>query len=895
MRWSLLLCWCILMPLGRLAAQSSVLQQPVTVTLDQATLSEALSMLVRENRLNLSFSNTALSDDKKFNYRFESVPLGVVLNILLRDTRLAFLESGEYVILKELEPQAPLPEPLRFTLSGYVEDGRSGERLIGANVYLPASGRGATTNVDGFFSLTLPADSLYLVVSYVGYETRTYRLGLFGSQRLKVGLLSNLELATIEVTATPLLAELPFNPNTSPGRPRLTAATIASTPSILGEDDLLQALALLPGVQSGVGNLGSINVRGGGAGHNLILLDGAQIYNPNHMLGLYSIFNASAVKDVELIKGAAPARYGGRLSSVLEVNGREGDFQRWGGEASLGMIAAKAMIGGPLVKGKLSMLAAARRSYWDWLLSPLLRIPENGNKSGYYFGDLNFKLKYKSGERDSWDASFYLGEDRLYVNQRQDTSQGWSSTIYENGRDIVLSEEKMAVNIFWKNLAASLQWHRAWTGSIFSRTSLSYSDYRFQLDADTYRKGEEDSGRPYEYSTQGLYFSGVRTFAGRVDIDWMYKPTARFRFGGNLQGHQFRPQASGNFFNSLFFGAVEGPGGTEISFKPLELWSGESGLYAEAELQWKHWRLEPGLHSAGFYNNRRLWLSLQPRLRLSYNPRPSQQFYALLSANRQYAHLLGNDFINLPTDLWAPSTAKVDPQRAWQASVGMEFRWPAGAATLEGYYTYMDRLTALIPGITLVTGSNWEDEIRQGQGRNYGMEALLRKTRGQWTGLLSYHLSWAWRQYEDINLGERYPSRNNRRHQLGAALNWRPTERFGFSAAYNWLSGNYITIPTQYLATAYPSFEEEGYSVGFQALSQQLNNYQTPNYQRLDISFDFIKKRSRYYRKWSLGVFNFFNHKNPLFYLTTQNDDGQKLEGLSLFPLIPSISYHMKI
>ncbi|MCB0571509.1 MAG: TonB-dependent receptor [Phaeodactylibacter sp.] len=896
MRWSVVLWFAFLCSCGPLRAQQALLQQPVSLKLEEATLAEALSALARDNKLNLSYSNTALPAERQYSYQFESVPLGVVLNILLRNTDIGYFESADYVVLRQASSQSPAAPALRFTLSGYVEDSRTGERLIGANVFLPAAGLGAITNTDGFFSLSLPADSLYIVVSYVGYETRLYRLGLFRNLRLDVAMLSNLELATVEITATPLLAELPFNASTSPGRQRLNAATIASTPSILGEEDLLQALALLPGVQSGVGNIGSINVRGAGPGHNHILLDGAQIYNPNHMLGLYSIFNASAVKDVELIKGAAPARYGGRLSSVLEVNGREGNFQQWGGEGSLGMIAGKAMVEGPIVKEKVSFLAAARRSYWDWLLSPLLRNPENGNRSGYYFGDLNAKIKFKPGGRDSWDASFYIGEDRLYINNRQDTSRGWRSTIYENGRAIELSEEKTVANLFWKNLASSLQWHRDWGGSVFSRTSLSYSDYRFQFDADISRKGVEEGGEPYAFASRGLYFSGVRTLALRADVDWAYRPGLRLLTGANVQGHQFRPQASGNFINALLFGATPGLSGQEGNLRPLELWAAESGLYAEAEWQWKRWQLGSGLHLAGFFHGRSAWASLQPRLRLHYSPSASWSYYTFFSINRQYAHLLGNDFINLPTDLWVPSTRRVEPQRSWQASAGLERRWPAGAFTVEGYYTYMSRLTALTPGIALGEESNWEALARQGEGHNYGMEALLRKTKGKWTGLLSYHLSWSWRQYEDINLGERYPYRNNRRHQLGAALNWRPTDGFSFSAAYNWLSGNYITVPTDYTATAYPPFGgEEEYSVGYQALSQEVNNYQTPNYHRLDICFDFIKHRGRYYRKWSLGVFNFYNRKNPVFYLTSQQENSLKLQGISLFPLIPSVSYHMKI
>jgi hypothetical protein len=889
--------WLVFAPFAAALAQLSPLQQPVSVALEQASLSESLSRLVRENELKLSFSNTALPEEPRYDYRFEAVPLEVVLNILLRNTGIVYLESGAYIVLREAGPQEPPLPPLRFNLSGYVEDARSGERLMGANVYLPALGRGTTTNADGFFSLSLPADSLYLVISYVGYESRSFRLGLFGNQRRDAQLLPNLELETVEVRAAPLLADLPFSASsTAPGRQRLTAATLQSMPPVLGEDDLLQALALLPGVQSGLANLGSINIRGGSDGHNLILLDGATIYNPNHTLGLYSIFNSSAVKDVELIKGAVPARYGGRLASVLEVNGREGNFQRWGGEAALGMIASKALVEGPLVKGKLSLLAAARRSYWDWLLGAALRSSDNTNQAGYYFNDFNVKLKYKSGQRDSWDLSFYTGQDRFFFAEQQDTSTGWRSTIFENGRGIELSESRSALNIFWKNQAASLQWHRAWAGSFFTRSSLTYSSYQFQFDIDSFQKGADENGYAYESGIQGLYFSGVRTFAARVDADWAYSPAVSLRFGSNLQGHQFQPQASGSVLNAFTSNIPGGPTtGGNYAFAPLDLRCLESGLYAEAILQRGRWQVHPGLHWASFFNDGRFWTSFQPRLSLSHHPSAQRQYYALLSTQRQYAHLLGNDAINLPTDLWVPSTRQVAPQQAWQASLGLEQRWAALVLALEAYYTKMNRLSTLVPSAAIAQEQLWESQVRQGQGRNYGLEAMLRRTQGRWTGLLSYNLSWAWRQFESLNQGEWYPLRNNRLHQIGAALNWQPTARFNFSASYNWMSGNFITVPSQYMAIAFPQAGSTQYNLGIQPIGQEINNYQAPNYHRLDISFNFSRKRSWYSRKWSLGAFNLYNRRNPLFYFNRQGEEGQKLTGIAIFSLIPSISYQLKI
>lgn len=892
MRW-FALCFCCTTALS-LAGQPAPLQQPVNAEFQNATLSEALGILSRENRLKLSYSNSDLPPEPLFSYHFEGIPLETALNILLRNTNLLYLQSGEYVALRKREGGEGPVLPIRFTISGRVEDKTSGERLVGAHIYLPGSQLGAVTNSDGFFSLSLPADSVTLIASYVGYETAVLRLGLFAQQELALKLQPSAPLAMVEVKAAPLVAELPV-PTTDVGRQQMNASTIQSVPAFLGEPDLLQALDFLPGVQSGAANLGSLNIRGANAGHNHILFDGAQIYNPNHMVGLYSVFNASAVKDVELIKGAAPARYGGRLASVLEVSGREGNFYRWAGEGALGMVAGKLLAEGPLVKERLSILVSGRRTYWDKLLAPLLRAADPGLKAGYHFGDLNVKLKHKLNQRDSWEASFYAGEDRFRYFSKQDTANGAIISQNRNGDTVDIFRQRYDISLFWKNLAASLKWGRAWNPSVFSRSVLYFSEYRFQLDFRTEEEGER-KGDPYRRFFNALYYSGVRDLGGRVDVDWAQRPGRLFRFGGNLMVHQYQPQSGGGFPETVELGpaAGEDPRSQDLRLRPLDLRALESGLYGEARLDFGPWQLEPGLHLAGFYGGRRFWASAQPRLKVVYTTPRELKYYVLFSQNRQYAHLLGNEFINLPTDLWTPSTAVVKPQRAWQASAGIERLWPSLAFTAEVYYTRMSKLTNLLPGSAFAEGQSWEDKVAQGRGENYGLELFLRKHQGRWTGLLSYHLSWAWRQFGELNRGDMFPLRNNRRHQLALAFNHRAGARFNWSMSWTILSGNYITVPNRYVPAPVPGLVDEEPVYLLPSLSSRVNNYQTPLYHRLDVNFSFIKRRSTYFRQWSIGFFNACNHKNPAFYYDRFDGTERKLLGIAPFPLIPSVSYQMK-
>ncbi|GJM35354.1 MAG: TonB-dependent receptor [Saprospiraceae bacterium] len=845
--------------------------------------------------IQLSYSNEWIPADQYFTYQFDSIALNTVLHILLRKTELTYAEAGDYIVIRPTPGE--LPPPLRFTISGFVEDGQSGERLIGVNIYQPGTGRGTTTNENGFFSLSLAADSVNLIFSYVGYSQHLEQLGLFGNSQIKIALQPSGMLSTVEVKASPSVAALPQieGPNQ---QPRFTAALIEEMPGLLGEPDALQALDLLPGVQAGTASLGSVNVRGGDNGHNLILLDGAQVYNPNHLLGVYSVFNGSAVKDVELIKGAIPAQYGGRLSSVIAVNGREGNFNQFKAEGSLGLIAVKLMVEGPIKKGKSSFLLAGRRSIWDLIASPIIKAASSYPlEVGYHFGDINLKYKHKVSNRDDWSLSVYLGQDRFkyfedFTDQPYDTVfiTPDSFAVYENA-------EQLNVNLGWRNQLAALNWNHVWNDRLFSNASIAFSSYRFDLFVESVQKGITETGYKDNFS-KAVYYSGVTDVSMRLDFDWNWRHNLRLRYGGKLIWHHYEPQSSGNglfvLTDSRIGTAI--PGGLELDLTPLSLHAFENGLYSEASWDVNNkWQIHAGLHLAVFNSQDDWFSSLQPRLRTSFQLANSQRVYGSVIYNQQYAHLLTNNNFNLPTDLWVPASDVVRPESSWQMALGWEQKWGEKKYqfSIEGYYHRFRNLVTYSPYFSSFESTNWEQNLVQGRGKSHGWECLLRKDKGTITGLLSYHLSWSERQFPVYNQGRWFPHRNSHRHEFAVMANIKLGPKVKLSLGWHYASGNFITVSNQQIAVAHNDHGTWDYNVVRDYST--VNNVQTPDYHRLDINFNFTKKRETYERKWSLGLFNAYNQKNPTIYNEYNFiNQGQSVEGITIFTVIPSVNYQIK-
>lgn len=763
----------------------------------------------------------------------------------------------------------------KYTVSGYIKDTTNGEVLIGANVFDLKSSSGTSSNTYGFYSLTLPKDSVNLVYSYVGYQPQTARL-----------LLTQDTVISIELSESALLDEIVISASEADKIQEVTQMSsisvpveqIKSLPAFLGEVDVLKTLQLLPGVQSGNEGTSGLYVRGGGPDQNLILLDGVPVYNASHLFGFFSVFNADAINNVQLIKGGFPARYGGRLSSVIDISMKEGNMKEFHGEGSLGIIAGKLTLEGPIVKDKTSFIISGRRTWIDVLARPLIRSQTDGEETvGYYFYDLNAKVNHKFSDRDRLYLSAYLGDDRFYARYQ-----------YEDINNGVELEDEDEAGLQWGNITSALRWNHMFTPKLFSNTTLTYSRYRFDINNEYRYEYLDDSGNGVLVD-QGLarYLSGIEDFAAKIDFDFIPSPQHYVRFGVSAIRHTFRPGALNVRYND------------EVSEETIDTTLGsqetdavEFAAYVEDDLELgRRLKFNIGLHFSGFRVNDEFYTSIQPRIAGRYLLNEQLSLKVSYVQMAQFIHLLTNSGIGLPTDLWVPATDQVRPQTAQQWALGGAYNWTSGyEISLEGYYKDMRNLIEYREGANFIdVNEDWQNKVAVGDGRSYGAELLIQKKQGRTTGWLGYTLSWTDRQFEELNFGERFPYKYDRRHDLGVAVVHQWRERIDLSATWVFGSGNAITLPTAiYSGRGNSFFGGSIYDYG------ERNSYRMRAFHRLDASITFHKKTRWGKRAWVLGVYNAYSRRNPFYlYLDESSDPSRESQfrQVSLFPIIPSISY----
>jgi len=770
----------------------------------------------------------------------------------------------------------------RYTISGTITDIASGEHLIGATVRDVKSGKGTVTNTFGFYSLTLPTDSAIIAITYIGYQAAGFAILLNQNVVQDIELQDNAAFKEVEIVAQRYER---VEERAQMGRIDLPIQLIKNVPAFLGEKDVLKALQLLPGVSGGGEGQSGIYVRGGGPDQNLILLDGVPVYNASHLFGFFSVFNPDAVRDVSLIKGGFPARYGGRLSSVIEINMKEGNDKEFHGEGSIGIIASKLTLEGPIQKGKSSFIVSGRRTYLDLLARPLIKAGfRSDNQSGvigYFFDDVNAKINHRFSQKDRVYLSFYTGKDKFYANF------GDQQPNYE---------DRFKAGLAWGNVTSALRWNHIITPKLFANTTLTYSRYRFET-INGYESRDKDRGVVTSENKFDLrYFSGIDDVAGKIDFDYVPSPDHYIRFGANAIMHTFRP---GDFRSS--FSSFES-GGDSSSFSSTfvqpNIQAGEFALYAEDD--WKinpQWRVNYGLHLSAFTQSAKSYFSAQPRLNARYLFNQGWSLKAGFSTMRQYIHLLTNETIGLPTDLWLPTTERVKPQDAWQAAIGTaktlgkdyEF-------SVEVYYKEMKNVIAFKEGASLLQFDDWQSRISQGNGTAYGAEFFVQKKTGRLSGWVGYTLSWATRQFDDINFGEVYPYKYDRRHDFEITGSYQFTKRFSMAASWVYSTGNAVTFGnSRYLGPRSYSFGDYQQEVTH---TPERNNFRFPAYNRLDLGFDFTKKKRRYSRTWSFGAYNAYNRKNPFFLFTDTEYTGTEtktvLKKAALFPVIPYVNWSFK-
>jgi hypothetical protein len=739
--------------------------------------------------------------------------------------------------------------------------------------------------------LTLEAGERALVISFVGYRPFEALLALTRDTVIHVSLSPSIMLEGVDVVYEIPAARMQ---HARPGQVQFPVEIVNDLPALLGESDVLKTLQLLPGVKTGNEGLAGLYVRGGNADENLYLMDGIPIYNPSHLMGFFSTFNSNVVKRVDFYKGSFPARYGGRLSSVVDTRLKEGNAREMHGNLSVGLLASKFDLEGPLERGKTSFQFSARRTYMDLFLPSLLRSltmekdasgRENYSTGRYHFTDVNAKVTRKFSERRQLSLGLYWGED--YMNYANRTRAESSNS---------LSTEERDWRWGWGNLVALLEYGARINERLYGRYLLSYNRYlstiNVKIDSTLSARVAEASPVWLANQTRTRYHSGIEDAIAKVHFE--YNATRRVaRFGAEVIHHTFTPEISNSARVAL--GETEAPG-QEVGMKN-RVRGGEFTLFYEEEIAWGRLRVDPGARLTLFRSDA-TYLSAEPRLSLQYAVGDRLDLKASYSEMSQYIHLLAFGGVSLPSDLWVPVTRRVRPMRSRQVAAGIYYRFrPGWELTAEGYYKTMANQIECVDGATILPAyRDWEENVAIGKGDARGLELQLQRRQGKTTGWINYTLAWANRQFpgKEINRGQRFPARNDSRHGVNAVAMHRFSKSLDVSAAWVYNSGARATVALE----AYDAPIIEGANVGGSPVVPHVeyrNNYALPAYHRLDLGLNYRRRAPRWTSTWSLNIYNVYSRMNPFFvYMSSEEIGGQRKSALreaSLFPVIPSISY----
>lgn len=735
----------------------------------------------------------------------------------------------------------------QVTVSGYIKDAANGEELLYANVYAQELKVGATTNLYGFYSITLPKGKHTLSFSYLGYETTVKTIELKGNLELNVELRAESEV--LEEVIVTSKAENEAVESVVMSRIDVEIEQVKKLPSLLGEPDVIKTIQTLPGVTSAGEGTSSFFVRGGSADQNLILIDEAPVYEISHLFGLFSVFNADIIKSAELYKGGIPAKYGGRLSSLLEVTSRDGNTKQLSGSGGIGLLAAKLTLEGPIVKDEASFIVSGRRSYADIFMKQM----DDLDGTTVQFYDLNAKVNWKKDNKNRFFIAAYSGRDI------------WN---FDN-----------TFQMDWGNTTTTFRWNHLFNERLFSNLTLIYSDFDYALES----KEEVDGF---------LWEANQREMSIKEDISYFVNPDLTLKFGYQGVYRRFTP-------------GVITPNSDETIFKAVSLqkqFALDHGLYASAEHRLSdRISLEYGLRWTLFqnigtgtvyeyadpednvaitvtdstvYDHFENIISFNnPEPRFSARYKVNEQSSIKLSYNRmvQYIHLISNSTVPIPFNTWAPSSTYLDPQKADQVAVGYfrNFADNTYEFSAEAYYKKAQDVTEFADNAQIFFNEHLSTEFRQGEADSYGLELYLNKTKGRLQGFASYTWSKAEIKAPDVNNNVVFPANHDRRHNVNLAMVYELSDRWSLGTNFTYATGRPITLPTG-------KYELDNYQVDY---FSSRNGYRLPDFHRLDISATLNPRKNRD-KKWesslTFGVYNIYNNKNPftIYSRKKQDDDG---------------------
>ena len=778
-------------------------------------------------------------------------------------------------------------------MSGYIKDAKTGEALVGASVFIENNAKGTSTNVYGFYSITILSQYTKVRYSYIGYNQIEKSIELNKDLRL------NIELSEKQDVLDEVIIESKQSDentqSTQMGRIELSMDRVKTIPAFMGEVDILKTIQFLPGVSSGgEGNTG-FYVRGGGPDQNLILLDEATVYNASHLFGFFSVFNADAIKNVSLTKGGMPSNYGGRLSSVLDITMKDGNYKNFQADGGIGLIASRITLQGPIKEDTASYIISGRRTYIDVLTKPFIPDSSSFKGSGYFFYDLTAKLNWRLSDKDRLYLSSYFGRD-VFTFNNQDLD--------------------FMFNVPWGNATASLRWNHLFSDKIFVNTTAVFTDYNFAF---------EGGSSSFNFKLA----SGIRDYNLKQDYTFYHSSLHNYKFGWNYTFHRFIPSSLSASSGDVEFDTEDDVKvyGNESAIYLLDEWNINESLKINLGFRLSMYQhIGPFTRyfknpNSGVTDSTREYSNLET-IKTYFGPEPRFSARYLLpdqssikmgyAHNYQYIHLASISSVSLPTDLWFPSTEIVKPQIGTQYSLGYfkNFFKNKYEASIEIYYKDLKNLIEYkenaFPEDNL--NNNVDNQLTFGNGYSYGAEFFLKKRLGDLNGWIGYTYSKTMRKFDEIDNGEWFPAKYDRRNDLSVVTQYQINNRINIGAVFVYATGNSLSLPER----RWFSLEENRIITVW----SKRNQYRLDPYHRLDISLtidskpykevfnketnQFDKVDKKVISSWNISVYNVYNRANPYFIFFDYT--GDPLQGtadfgasqVSLFPILPSITWNFK-
>jgi len=860
----------LILRLDAIIGQQSVLDQKITFKCSEVTINEALKTLSEKENISFSYISDLPFLSKKISVSANNEPLKNLLEKLFSGTSIIYDVVNNQIILKIKK------QPKQHIISGYVGDNKTGEKLYFATIYETNLLKVTTTNNYGFYSIALPEGDISIAVSYLGYQLYQANISLFRDTFLNIKLVPKI-VELNEVTINESKGKQLVQSNQM-GLHELSSQGIKSIPSIFGQPDVLRTMQMLPGLQKGNELSGGMFVRGGNGDQNMILLDGVPVYNVNHLFGFFSVFNPDAISSVTLHTGSFPARYGGRLSSILDVRVREGNNKEIHGEGSIGLISSNLTLEGPIIKDRTSFLVSGRRTYWDLVAKPFIKKSNSDIYKSYdmgiYFYDINAKVNHIFSEKSRLFLSFYTGKDRIY-------------TITGN------PDSKSNLDIYWGNITSVLRWNYVISKKTFSNITATYSNYKMVMHdqaskTDTVKKNTKDESLAYD--------SWLADYSTKIDFDTYFSESQLFRYGLSYALHVFKP---GEVYKDEVINNTK----IEGTYLTSLLHEGEIRAYFEDDINiTPEFKGNVGLHFCSYYIQESSHNIAEPRLSFRYLLTTGFSIKASVSLLDQQIQQLSPSSLTLPTDIWITTTKKIKPEYAWQYSLGSVYAITNTLSlTIEAYYKVMNNLIDFKDGkATLLLDSKyWDESITSGKGRAYGTEIMIEKTNGNTTGWIAYTVAKSDRQFSELNNGKVFPFNYDRRNDVSIVLNHKFNDRTDIGADWVYGTGNPISLGSDYYQSLLHKNNQMNDNFSDGAFIENIvskNNYRLPSYHRLDIGINFHKQKKWGIRTWNISVYNAYAHNNPtLVYTTTNTTTGKRmLVKMTIFKFVPSISYSLK-